>query len=118
MPLNEFEFEWSKVSNIQLQLEKLIRTNYFLNLSAKEAFRAYVRAYESHSLKRIFDVQALDLVAVGKSFGFERPPHIDIGVGVTSNKRQRVKDNDKKFQGANKRARTFRQVGNKAKKFS
>jgi hypothetical protein len=49
-----------------LQLEKLISKNYFLNLSAKEAFKAYVRAYESHSLKNIFNVQTLDLKAVGR----------------------------------------------------
>jgi hypothetical protein len=48
------------------QLEKLISKNYFLNLSAKEAFKAYVRAYESHSLKNIFNVQTLDLKAVGR----------------------------------------------------
>lgn len=53
VPLNEFEFSWSKVSDIQLQLEKLISKNYFLNLSAKEAFKGYVRAYESHSLKQV-----------------------------------------------------------------
>ncbi|CAB4070427.1 DDX18 [Lepeophtheirus salmonis] len=80
VPLNEFEFSWSKVSDIQPQLEKLISKNYFLNASAKEAFKGYVRAYESHSLKQIFNVQTLDLKAVGKSFGFVSPPHIDIGV--------------------------------------
>lgn len=53
VPLNEFEFSWSKVSDIQLQLEKLISKNYFLNLSAKEAFKGYVRAYESHGLKQV-----------------------------------------------------------------
>merc|ERR1719494_655987 len=80
VPLNEFEFSWSKVSNIQPQLEKLISKNYFLNISAKEAYKAYVRAYESHSLKQIYDVQSLCLKAVGQSFGFVVPPHIDIGV--------------------------------------
>merc|ERR1719500_396801 len=83
VPLNEFEFSWSKVSNIQPQLEKLISKNYFLNISAKEAYKAYVRAYESHSLKHIFDVQTLDLAGVGRSFGFSVPPHIDIGVGFS-----------------------------------
>ena len=56
VPLNEFEFSWSKVetcsqvqiymrkkliqvSNIQPQLEKLITKNYFLNISAKEAYK-------------------------------------------------------------------------------
>ena len=53
MPLNEFEFSWSKISDIQPQLEKLVMKNYFLNLSAKEAFKAYVRSYESHSLKQV-----------------------------------------------------------------
>ena len=39
VPLNEFEFSWAKVSNIQPQLEKLISKNYFLNISAKEAYK-------------------------------------------------------------------------------
>jgi len=83
VPLNEFEFSWNKVSNIQPQLERLIAKNYFLNVSAKLAYKAYVRAYESHSLKQIFDVQTLDLAGVGRSFGFSVPPHIDIGVGFS-----------------------------------
>ena len=53
VPLNEFEFSWNKVSNIQPQLERLIAKNYFLNVSAKMAYKAYVRAYESHSLKQV-----------------------------------------------------------------
>jgi hypothetical protein len=57
-----------------LQLEKLIGQNYFLNLSAKEAYKAYVRAYDSHHLKQIFDVETLDLAKVAASFGFQVPP--------------------------------------------
>merc|ERR1711936_869320 len=83
VPLNEFEFSWSKISDIQPQLEKLVMKNYFLNVSAKEAFKSYVRAYESHALKQIFNVQTLDLKSVGMSFGFVSPPHIDLGVGVS-----------------------------------
>src|SRR5438067_12383407 len=56
VPLQEFEFSWAKVANIQSQLEKLITKNYFLNTSAKEAYKAYVRAYDSHSLKQIFNI--------------------------------------------------------------
>lgn len=63
-----------------LQLEKLITKNYFLNMSAKEAFKAYVRAYDSHHLKQIFDVDTLDLVQVGKSFGFTVPPAVDLSI--------------------------------------
>lgn len=78
VPLNEYEFSWSKILNIQPQIEKLISRNYFLNLSAKEAYKAYVRAYDSHSLKNIFDINKLDLQAVSKSFGFENPPFVDL----------------------------------------
>jgi len=60
-----------------LQLEKLIGKNYFLNLSAKEA---YVRAYDSHHLKQIFDVETLDLAKVAASFGFRVPPAVDLRI--------------------------------------
>lgn len=47
-------------------------------MSAKEAFKSYVRAYDAHSLKTIFDVNSLDLIQVGKSFGFTTPPAVDL----------------------------------------
>ncbi|XP_060596104.1 uncharacterized protein LOC132750179 [Ruditapes philippinarum] len=80
VPLNEFEFSWSKISDIQLQLEKLIEKNYFLNKSAHEGYKSYVRAYASHSLKNIFDVNTLDLQKVALSFGFKTPPFVDLNV--------------------------------------
>merc|ERR1712037_149029 len=113
VPLNEFEFSWSKVSNIQPQLEKLITKNYFLNLSAKEAYKAYVRAYESHSLKQIYDVQNLDLKCVGQSFGFVVPPHIDIGV-APNRKSARVR-NYPGGSGGFKKTKIFRQPNSKGK---
>ncbi|VDK66701.1 unnamed protein product [Onchocerca ochengi] len=78
--LNEYEFSWSKIANIQLQLEKLIEQNYYLNKSAKEAYKCYIRAYDSHSLKNIFDVNTLNLIAVAKSFGFSTPPFVDLPI--------------------------------------
>lgn len=60
------------------QLEKLISKNYFLNQSAKEAFKSYVRAYDSHQLKTIFNVDTLDLAKVALSFGFTVPPVVDL----------------------------------------
>ena len=53
------EFKSIHVSYSQPQMEKLITKNYFLNLSAKEAFKSYVRAYESHSLKHIYVFQKI-----------------------------------------------------------
>ncbi|XP_047025986.1 probable ATP-dependent RNA helicase pitchoune [Helicoverpa zea] len=78
--LNEFEFSWNKIADIQLQLEKLISRNYFLNQSAKEAFKSYLRAYDSHHLKTIFDIDTIDLAKVSKSFGFTVPPAVELKV--------------------------------------
>ncbi|KAK9875059.1 hypothetical protein WA026_005859 [Henosepilachna vigintioctopunctata] len=95
IPLNEFEIKWSKISDIQLQLETLIGKNYFLNMSAKEAFKAYVRAYDSHQLKNIFDVSKLDLWKVGKSFGFRVPPLNDTQISDNKTSRpEKRKGND------------------------
>ena len=77
--MSEFEFSWNKIADIQPHLEKLIEKNYFLHLSAKEAYKAYVRAYASHSMKNVYDVEQLDLVKVAYSFGFHVPPVVDLG---------------------------------------
>lgn len=87
VPLNEFEFSWTKIADIQLQLENLIGKNYYLNMSAKEAFKAYVRAYDSHHLKNIFDISTLDLAKVAHSFGFKVPPAMDLSVSAKKIKR-------------------------------
>jgi ATP-dependent RNA helicase DDX18/HAS1 len=64
-----------------MQLEKLLQKNYFLHQSAKDGYRAYLQAYASYSLKKIFDVNKLDLAKVGKAFGFAVPPRVNISVG-------------------------------------
>ncbi|XP_069717612.1 ATP-dependent RNA helicase DDX18 isoform X1 [Phaenicophaeus curvirostris] len=87
VPLSEFEFSWSKISDIQSQLEKLIEKNYFLHKSAQEAYKAYIRAYDSHSLKQIYDVNNLDLTKVSLSFGFKVPPYVDLNVNSNHGRR-------------------------------
>lgn len=79
VPLNEFEFSWNKIADIQLQLETLLAKNYFLNQSGKLAFKSYVRAYEGHHMKDVFNVGNLDLLQVARNFGFTQPPHVDFG---------------------------------------
>ena len=49
----------AKLSNVQGQLEKLVSKNYYLHKSARDAYRSYLHAYNSHSLKDVYDVQAL-----------------------------------------------------------
>ncbi|XP_056281713.1 ATP-dependent RNA helicase DDX18 [Pseudoliparis swirei] len=80
VPLSEFDFSWSKISDIQSQMEKLIEKNYYLHKSAQEAYKSYVRAYDSHSLKQIYNVNTLNLPMVALSFGFKVPPYVDLSV--------------------------------------
>ncbi|PJF16450.1 ATP-dependent RNA helicase has1 [Paramicrosporidium saccamoebae] len=83
VPLNEYEFPITKIANVQQQLEKLIEKNYYLNKSAKEAYRSYLQAYASHSLKKIFNINELDLKKVAGSFGFTVPPNVNITIGAS-----------------------------------
>jgi len=62
-------------------LEKLLQKNYFLHQSARDGYRSYLQSYASYSLKKIFDVNALDLAKVGKAFGFSVPPRVNVSIG-------------------------------------
>jgi ATP-dependent RNA helicase DDX18/HAS1 len=52
-----------------------------LHQSAKDGYRSYLQSYASYSLKKIFDVNALDLAKVGKAFGFSVPPRVNVNIG-------------------------------------
>ncbi|XP_032790652.2 LOW QUALITY PROTEIN: ATP-dependent RNA helicase DDX18 [Daphnia magna] len=117
VPLNEFEFSWSKIADIQPQLEKLVAKNYFLHMSAKEAYKAYIRAYDSHHLKTIFDVHTLDLARVAQSFGFKVPPTVDLNMRSTKADRPRKRQGNFGDTGGVKhrtKASIYRQVGQKS----
>ncbi|KAG8424724.1 ATP-dependent RNA helicase [Metarhizium acridum] len=81
VPVVEFEFPTKHIKNVQSSLEGLIGKNYYLQQSAKEAFKSYLHAYASHGLRSVYDVHKLDLVRVAKSFGFATPPRVDINLG-------------------------------------
>ncbi|RWW03272.1 hypothetical protein GW17_00033578 [Ensete ventricosum] len=42
-------------------VEKIVGENYFLSQSAKDAYRSYILAYNSHSMKNVFNVHHLNL---------------------------------------------------------
>jgi ATP-dependent RNA helicase DDX18/HAS1 len=96
--LNEYEFPEKKVANVQAQLTKLVEKNYYLNKSARDAYRSYLLAYASHSHKDIFNVHELDLQAVARAFGFSVPPRVDINLS-TKGPKGRLKNThkDKRF---------------------
>ncbi|KLO10869.1 hypothetical protein SCHPADRAFT_976772 [Schizopora paradoxa] len=71
-PLNEFTFPANKMANVQSQVRasiKLLRS-YFRRTTFSTSPQAYLQSYASYSLKKIFDINALDLAKVGKAFGF------------------------------------------------
>ncbi|XP_067891220.1 ATP-dependent RNA helicase DDX18 [Heterodontus francisci] len=115
VPLNEFEFSWSKISNIQVQLEKLIEKNYYLHKSAQEAYKSYIRAYDSHSLKEIYSVRTLDLPKVALSFGFKVPPYVDLNINASKGMKLKKRGGGGGFgyQKAKNvhKARIFKQIG-------
>ena len=49
------------ISNLQ---EKLVEKNYYLHQSARDAYRSYILAYNSHAMKDIFNVHRLDLQVI------------------------------------------------------
>ncbi|MQL79101.1 hypothetical protein Taro_011534 [Colocasia esculenta] len=61
VPLKEYEFDTKKLANVQSHLEKLVEMNYHLNQSARDAYRSYMLAYNSHSMKDVFNVHHLDV---------------------------------------------------------
>lgn len=97
VPLNEYDFPTNKLANVQGQLEKLIDKNYYLNKSAKEGYRSYLQAYASHSLKKIFDINSLDLRKVAGSFGFNGVPQVHINIGTSLKGDKKSKKSKQQF---------------------
>ncbi|KAG5719317.1 ATP-dependent RNA helicase HAS1 [Termitomyces sp. T112] len=91
VPLNEFSFPADRIANIQSQLERLLQKNYFLHQSARDGYRSYLQSYASYSLKKIFDVNKLDLAKVGKAFGFAVPPRVNVNLGTGKSSTTRTK---------------------------
>ncbi|KAL5854615.1 hypothetical protein ACOSQ4_004417 [Xanthoceras sorbifolium] len=86
VPVKEYEFDQKKLANVQSHLEKLVANNYYLNKSAKDAYRSYILAYNSHSMKDIFNVHRLDLQAVAASFCFSSPPKVNLTIDSSASK--------------------------------
>ena len=115
--LNEYEFPSSKVANVQSQLQRLVEKNYYLNKSARDAYRSYLMAYASHAHRDIFNVHALDLLAVAKAFGFTTPPRVDLAFSAKGDKSGKNEAGRKKEQGGLK-GKEARQAAGGGKSFS
>ena len=101
VPLNEYEFPKSKIANVQSQLEKLVEKNYYLRQSARDGYRSYILAYNSHHLKDVYNVHDLDLKGVAQAFGFSVPPKVNLNLESKASKsRKKVKHQTKGFTRA------------------
>ncbi|KAL2472035.1 DEAD-box ATP-dependent RNA helicase 51 [Abeliophyllum distichum] len=95
VPVKEYEFDDKKLANVQSHLEKLVSNNYYLNKSAKDAYRSYILAYNSHSMKDIFNIHRLDLQAVAASFCFSSPPKVNLNLDSNASKfRKKMKKDE------------------------
>ena len=99
---NEYEFPVEKLANVQEQFAKLIDRNYYLNCAAKDGYRSYLQAYASHKQRDIFDVNALDLQKIAKSFGLSAPPRVNLAVKVQGRTARKHKLQDQLGKKADK----------------
>lgn len=77
-------------------------------MSAKEAFKSYVRAYDSHHLRSIFDISTLDLAKVALSFGFKVPPAVDLKVSAKKSEKFEKKRKNYGVAGYNNNSKLFK----------
>nr|XP_021193908.2 ATP-dependent RNA helicase DDX18 [Helicoverpa armigera] len=62
---------------VQEMLENLIASNGVMKTLARKAYLSFLRCYKTHPLKKIFDINSLDLKLAAKAFGFLEQPHVD-----------------------------------------
>ncbi|CAA0812513.1 DEAD-box ATP-dependent RNA helicase 51 [Striga hermonthica] len=89
VPLKEYEFDQKKLPNVQSYLERLVSNNYYLNKSAKDAYKSYIESYKGHSTKDIFNIHRLDLQAVAASFCLHIPPKVNLNIDSVVSKLRR-----------------------------
>ncbi|XP_014505869.1 DEAD-box ATP-dependent RNA helicase 27 [Vigna radiata var. radiata] len=88
VPVKEYAYDEKKVANVQSHLENLVVNNFYLNKMAKEAYRSYILAYNSHSMKDIFNVHRLDFQAVASSFCFSNPPNVTLNINSSKQRKK------------------------------
>ncbi|XP_047085937.1 DEAD-box ATP-dependent RNA helicase 27-like [Lolium rigidum] len=85
----EYVLNKKQVPNLQPYLEKIVGENDILKQSAKEAYRSYILAYNSHSMKDIFNVHGLDLKGVAASFCLSNPPKLNLNLASSASKHRK-----------------------------
>ncbi|PNT73958.1 hypothetical protein BRADI_1g05062v3 [Brachypodium distachyon] len=98
--VTQYVLKKERVPNRQPYFENIVCENYFLKHSAQEAFRSYILAYNSHSMKDIFNVHRLDLKDVAASFCLRNPPKLNMNLTSSASKHRK---NMRKLDGGRRR---------------
>lgn len=88
VPLNEMTFKKESTVCLQNKFESLISKNIHLNKLARDGYKSFFKAYQSQSLRDVFDINKLDIIGIGRSFGFSNPPRVDIAVKANGGRRR------------------------------
>jgi len=75
--VREMKMKDGSVANVQEKLERVVERKHELAVAGRLAYRSYLHCYLKYKRKDIFDLRRLDWQALGKSFGFNRPPVVD-----------------------------------------
>ena len=78
IPLTQYEVPEKKIPKIQSELEKLIEKNYYLKVDANTAYKSYINAYASRSMKDVFNINNIDVNGIALSFGLTNPKAVEI----------------------------------------
>ncbi|CAL4154093.1 unnamed protein product, partial [Meganyctiphanes norvegica] len=71
--IDQLEFK-GDLQPIQEQVSMTVTKERELQKIAKVAYKKFVRAYQCHKFKKVFNIKNLDLHQVCKDFGFVKPP--------------------------------------------
>ncbi|RRT57626.1 hypothetical protein B296_00028104 [Ensete ventricosum] len=119
VPVKEYEFNEKKVPNLQSHLEKIVGENYYLSQSAKDAYRSYILAYNSHSMKNVFNVHHLNLKDVASSFCFSTPPKVNLDLESSASKfRKKMRKTDGSRHGISANNPYGKQKGDDKRQFA
>lgn len=67
-----------KICYLLFQVDSLVADNVEIQQMGKLAYKKFVRSYQCHKLKKVFNIQELDLKEVCRAFGFTLPP-VELG---------------------------------------
>ncbi|XP_075975944.1 ATP-dependent RNA helicase DDX18-like [Anticarsia gemmatalis] len=74
--LDKYTFEMPN-NELQEMLEDIISNNGVMKTLARKAYLSFLRCYKTHPLKKIFNINSLDLKLAARAFGFQEQPHVD-----------------------------------------